>query len=71
MSAPASPPSGRRSSRAPCPETNWFYTLGSASTILAMLQVITGMLLTIYYVPSPDHAYESIQFIMNEGRSAG
>ncbi len=48
------------------PETNWFYTLGSASTILAMLQVITGMLLTIYYVPSPDHAYESIEYIMNE-----
>ena len=48
------------------PETNWFYTLGSASTILAMLQVVTGMLLTIYYVPSPDHAYESIEYIMNE-----
>jgi quinol-cytochrome oxidoreductase complex cytochrome b subunit len=48
------------------PETNWFYTLGSASTVLALLQVVTGMLLTIYYVPSPDHAYESIQFIMND-----
>jgi quinol-cytochrome oxidoreductase complex cytochrome b subunit len=24
------------------------------------------MLLTIYYVPSPDHAFESIEFIMNE-----
>ena len=48
------------------PETNWFYTLGSASTILAVLQIITGMLLTIYYVPSPDHAFESIQYIMND-----
>lgn len=48
------------------PKTNWFYTLGSASTILALLQVITGMLLTIYYVPTPDHAYDSIQYIMNE-----
>jgi quinol-cytochrome oxidoreductase complex cytochrome b subunit len=48
------------------PETNWLYTLGSASTILALIQVITGMLLTIYYVPSPDHAYDSIQYIMNE-----
>ena len=48
------------------PETNWFYTLGSASTILALLQVVTGMLLTIYYVPSPDHAYDSIQYIMND-----
>ena len=48
------------------PETNWFYTLGSASAVLALLQVITGMLLTIYYVPSPDHAYQSIEYIMNE-----
>ncbi|MCX6032983.1 MAG: hypothetical protein NT169_27310, partial [Chloroflexi bacterium] len=48
------------------PKTNWFYTLGSASMILGMLQIITGMLLTIYYVPTPDHAYDSIQFIMND-----
>ncbi len=48
------------------PRTNWFYTLGSATLILGMLQGITGMLLTIYYVPTPDHAYDSIQYIMNE-----
>lgn len=48
------------------PKTNWFYTFGSASLILALLQGITGMLLTLYYVPSPDHAYESIQYIMND-----
>ena len=24
------------------------------------------MFLTIYYVPSPDHAYDSIQYIMND-----
>jgi quinol-cytochrome oxidoreductase complex cytochrome b subunit len=48
------------------PKTNWIYTLGSASTILALLQGITGMLLTIYYVPTPDHAYDSIQYIMND-----
>ena len=34
--------------------------------ILALLQGITGMLLTIYYVPTPDHAYDSIQYIMND-----
>jgi quinol-cytochrome oxidoreductase complex cytochrome b subunit len=48
------------------PKTNWFYTFGSASLILALLQGVTGMLLTIYYVPTPDHAYDSIQYIMNE-----
>jgi quinol-cytochrome oxidoreductase complex cytochrome b subunit len=30
------------------------------------LQGLTGMLLTVYYVPSPDKAYDSIQYIMNE-----
>ena len=48
------------------PKTNWFYTFGSATVVLALLQGITGMLLTLYYVPTPDHAYESIQFIMSE-----
>ena len=48
------------------PKTDWFYTLGSAAMILALLQGITGMLLTIYYVPTPDHAYDSIQYIMND-----
>jgi quinol-cytochrome oxidoreductase complex cytochrome b subunit len=31
-----------------------------------MVQVITGILLTIYYQPTPDTAYDSILFIMNE-----
>ena len=48
------------------PKTNWFYTLGSATLILAILQGITGILLTVYYVPTPDHAYDSIQYIMND-----
>ena len=48
------------------PKTDWFYTLGSAAMILALLQGVTGMLLTIYYVPTPDHAYDSIRYIMND-----
>ena len=47
------------------PKVNWFFTLGSASLFLFVLQGVTCMLLTIYYVPSPDHAYDSIQYIMN------
>ena len=30
-----------------------------------MVQVITGMLLLVYYQPTPDAAYPSILFIMN------
>lgn len=47
------------------PKVNWWYTLGSATLFLFSLQVITGIFLSVYYVPSPDHAYESIQYIMN------
>jgi quinol-cytochrome oxidoreductase complex cytochrome b subunit len=47
------------------PKVNWWFTLGSGSLFLFMLQGITGVFLTVYYVPSPDHAFESIQYIMN------
>jgi quinol-cytochrome oxidoreductase complex cytochrome b subunit len=45
------------------PETNWAFTLGSAALFVAVNQIVTGILLTIYYVPTPDHAYDSVQFI--------
>lgn len=46
------------------PKVNWFFTLGSASLFLFVIQLVTGMLLTFYYVPSPERAYDSIQYIM-------
>jgi quinol-cytochrome oxidoreductase complex cytochrome b subunit len=46
------------------PRVNWWFTLGSASLFLFVIQGVTGMLLTVYYVPSPDRAYDSIQYIM-------
>jgi len=48
------------------PKVNWWYTLGSASLFLFVLQGITGMFLAVYYVPSPKDAYASIQYIMND-----
>ena len=47
------------------PKVNWWFTLGSASLILFLLQGLTGMFLAVYYVPSPDDAYNSINYIMN------
>ncbi len=49
----------------PVPKVNWWFTLGSASLFLFAMQAITGIFLSVYYVPSPDHAYDSIQYIMN------
>jgi quinol-cytochrome oxidoreductase complex cytochrome b subunit len=48
------------------PKVNWLYTLGSASLFVAVNQIITGILLTIYYVPTPDHAYDSVQYITTQ-----
>ncbi len=46
------------------PKVNWWYTLGSATLFLLIMQILTGIFLTVYYVPSPDHAYDSVQYIM-------
>jgi len=48
------------------PKVNWFYTLGSASLFLFIMQAATGIFLAVYYVPSPKDAYNSIQYIMND-----
>lgn len=48
------------------PKVNWWYTLGSATLFAGINQAITGILLTIYYVPTPDHAYDSVQYITTQ-----
>lgn len=48
------------------PHVNWAYTLGSATLLAALLQITTGILLTLYYVPTPDYAYDTVQYITYE-----
>jgi ubiquinol-cytochrome c reductase cytochrome b subunit len=48
------------------PKVSFWFTLGSLSLFLFILQAVTGIFLMIYYVPSPDTAYKSVEFIMNE-----
>jgi len=48
------------------PRVNWFYTLGSATLLAVFNQGITGILLTIYYVPTPDQAFDSVQYITTQ-----
>ncbi len=43
--------------------TLW-YTFGGITLFLFLIQVITGILLLVYYRPTPTDAYESVQFIM-------
>ncbi len=44
----------------------WLYTLGSAVLFTITLQFLTGILLLFYYVPTTDHAWNSVSYIMNE-----
>ncbi len=44
----------------------WPHVFGSAAMFLFMVQVCTGVVLMVYYVPSPDAAYESTTFISRE-----
>jgi len=41
----------------------WWHTLGSATFTVLVVQVVTGIVLAMYYAPSPDHAYDSIRYI--------
>ena len=45
--------------------TFWYY-FGGMTLFLFMIQVGTGILLLLYYRPSANEAFESIQFIMTE-----
>ncbi|MBI3602940.1 MAG: cytochrome b N-terminal domain-containing protein [Nitrospirae bacterium] len=44
----------------------WPYTLGAIPLTLFGLLVATGLLLTFYYVPSPEKAYESVEQITHD-----
>ncbi len=48
------------------PRTARTYYLGGITLFFFIVQAITGILLSLYYQPSPDRAYDSILFIMNE-----
>lgn len=48
------------------PGVGWWQTLGNLILTLLLFQFITGVALAMYYVPSPDHAYQSVKYISNE-----
>ena len=45
--------------------TMWYYC-GGATLFFFLVQVLTGILLMMYYSPSSDSAYESVQFIVSK-----
>ena len=45
---------------------SYFYFLGGMTLFLFGTQVVTGILLLLYYRPTPDGAFESVQYIMTK-----
>lgn len=54
----------RRFADEPVPRRGaWLYTLGSAALVAFVVQLVTGVVLAMYYAPTPDHAHESVRAI--------
>jgi ubiquinol-cytochrome c reductase cytochrome b subunit len=45
---------------------SWWYVFGSASLTLLILQIVTGILLALVYVPSGANAWNSLQVLNHE-----
>ncbi len=44
----------------------WWFALGGTPAYLFFIQIVTGILLAVYYQPSPASAWESVRWITNE-----
>jgi cytochrome b6 len=64
---PGADPSSTKHLALPHHPSLWYY-LGGVTLFLFSLQVTTGFLLLLYYRPTPEGAYESVQFIMTQVR---
>jgi ubiquinol-cytochrome c reductase cytochrome b subunit len=49
--------------RVPRSTASWAYIFGSATLILFVMQIATGICLGLVYVASPDQAYESLEYL--------
>lgn len=44
----------------------WWFALGGTPAYLFVVQIATGILLAVYYRPSPETAFESVRYITEE-----
>ena len=47
-------------------DVNWWYIFGSATLTSFIIQAVTGVALAFAYVPSPNAAYDSLDYITNQ-----
>src|ERR1700751_2573449 len=45
---------------------SWWYVFGSASFVLLLLQIVTGILLALVYVPSAGQAWNSLEVLNHQ-----
>ena len=45
---------------------SYWYFLGGITLFLFIVQVLTGILLLLYYRPGANEAFESVQYIMTQ-----
>jgi ubiquinol-cytochrome c reductase cytochrome b subunit len=50
----------------PNKSASWWYVFGSAAFVLLMLQIVTGVLLALVYVPSAGEAWNSLNALNHE-----
>ncbi len=48
------------------PGTGWTFTTGSVVALLVGVQLVTGVGLAMYYVPSPSLAYDSLRYLITQ-----
>lgn len=44
----------------------WWFCLGGTPAYLFVVQIVTGILLALYYQPTPETAYESVRYITEQ-----
>src|SRR6201982_1417945 len=47
----------------PKSSASWFYTFGSMTLLCFVIQILTGILLALVYIPSPSQAYQSLDYL--------
>jgi ubiquinol-cytochrome c reductase cytochrome b subunit len=52
--------------RVPRETASWFYVFGSAAFVVFMLQIVTGIMLALIYVPSAGEAWNSLQTLNHQ-----